>query len=349
MTDPVDLRLLAGRRTLVRVTEDFPMLGCIAYGLIDRGWNLIQVRPTSLCPLSCIFCSTDAGPRSRRRQAEYLVVSLDALVEKFEEVVRLKGPRGIEAHIDTVGDPLTHPKIVDLVQMLRDIPGVEVISMQTHGFLLSERLIDELDSAGLSRINLSIDALDPDLARLLAGTPEYDVRRILRLAEYIVKNTRIDLLIAPVWVPGYNDSEIPKIIEFALKIGAGKRWPPLGIQKWIAHKRGRKPRGVKEMPWSEFYARLREWERKYRVKLVLTPEDFGMHRRPQVRVPFRLGETVEARVIAPGWLKGEALAVSRGWAVTIVGVPRVEELLDQRVMVKIIKIKDTIVLGRLAV
>ena len=153
------------RRILVKVDETFPLMGCIAYGLIDRGWNLIQVRPTSLCVLNCIYCSVDAGPFSRTRQAEYIVVNPELIVEKFLEIAKFKGQRKLEAHIDTVGDPLTYPKIVDLIQMLGDIPGVEVISMQTHGVLLKEKLIDELNDAGLSRINLSIDSMDPQKAK----------------------------------------------------------------------------------------------------------------------------------------------------------------------------------------
>ena len=246
----------AGGRPIIRVTYEsgIPLIGCIAFGLIDRGTNTIQVRPTSLCPLSCIFCSTDAGPRSRRRQAEY-IVELEYLVDGFRKLVKFKGEYGIEAHIDTVGDPLTYPKIADLVQELRDTKGVEVISMQTHGYLLDEKIINDLSDAGLDRINLSIDALDPELARYISGTPTYNVERIMELAEYITKNTNIDLLIAPVWVLGINDEEIPKIIEFALRIGAGKKWPALGIQKYIPHKRGRKPKGVKPMTWREFYQR----------------------------------------------------------------------------------------------
>ena len=58
-----------GKRPLIRVTYEsgIPLIGCIAFGLIDRGTNLIQIRPFTGCPLSCIFCSVDAGPRSRNR------------------------------------------------------------------------------------------------------------------------------------------------------------------------------------------------------------------------------------------------------------------------------------------
>ena len=337
-------------RKILRISSDseIPLIGCIAFGLIDRGTNLIQVRPITTCPLSCIFCSTDAGPHSRNRQTEYVIDDLDYIVEEFRKIVAFKGPKHIEAHIDTVGDPLTYPKLVDLVQELATTPGVEVISLQTHGVLLTEKLVEELDSAGLSRINLSIDALDPELAKFLSNTPSYDVEKIVRIAEYIAKSTNIDLLIAPVWVPGLNDKEIPKIIELALKIGAGKKWPPLGIQKYIPHKRGRKPRNIKPMSWSEFYRRLQILEKRYDVKLILRPSDFGIHKRKSIKAPFKIGEIVRAKVVAPGWLKNEIIATARGFCITVVRASLEQFPIGTEVFVRILKTKHNILIGRIA-
>lgn len=296
-------------RELFEVSDPLPLLGCIAFGLIDRGTNVIQVRPITTCPLSCIFCSTDAGPRSRHRRTEY-IVPLEYLVEWFEKVVAFKGRYGIEAHIDTVGDPITYPKIADLVSSLSQVEGVRVVSMQTHGSTLTEKLLDELSDAGLTRINFSIDALDPDLAKKLSGTRWYDPERIINLMHHVVSNTKIDLLVAPVWIPGLNDSEIPKIIKLAKELGAGKKYPALGIQKYLVHKRGRKVKGVKLISWRKFYSQLRRWEEDFGVKLVLSPEDFGTHKRPKLPIPYKRFEVIRVEVVGPGWLKGEALAVT---------------------------------------
>lgn len=294
---------------LVKIDESTPLIGCIAFGLIDRGTNLIQVRPISTCPLSCIFCSTNAGPKSSIRQTEY-IVALDHMVEDFRRLVRFKGERAIEAHIDTVGDPLTYPRIIELVHGLHQTRGVKTVSMQTHAALLNEKLLDRLSSAGLSRINLSIDALNPKLARKLADTEWYDVNRITDLTGYIIENTSIDLLLSPVWVPNINNQEIPRIIDLASKIEAGKRSPSLGIQKYEVHKHGRKVKGVKALRWKQFYTQLRTWERLHKIKLVLRPEDFGIHRRRMLPILYRKLEKVKLHVIAPGWLRREKLAVT---------------------------------------
>ena len=294
---------------LVKIDESIPLIGCIAFGLIDRGTNVIQVRPISTCPLSCIFCSTNAGPRSRIRQTEY-IVALDHIVEEFRKLVRFKGERAIEAHIDTVGDPLTYLDIIELVHELNQTRGVKTVSMQTHGTLLNEKLLDRFSSAGLSRINLSVDALDSKLAKKLADTEWYEVKRVIDLTRYIIENTSMGLLLSPVWVPNINDQEILRIIDLASKIGAGKRSPPLGIQKYEVHKHGRKVKGVKALRWRQFYAQLRVWERLYRIRLVLRPEDFEIHRRLMLPSLYRKLEKVKLRVIALGWLRREKLAVT---------------------------------------
>jgi uncharacterized Fe-S cluster-containing radical SAM superfamily enzyme len=295
--------------TLVKIDESIPLFGCISFGLIDRGTNVIQVRPISTCPLSCVFCATNAGPKSRIRQAEY-IVALDHLVEEFRILVRFKGERAIEAHIDTVGDPLTYPHVIELVHELHQTRGVNIVSMQTHGALLNEKLLDRLSSAGLSRINLSIDALDFKLAKKLADTESFDTKRITDLTKYIANNTSIDLLLSPVWVPNVNDQEIPGIIDLASKIGAGKRSPPLGIQKYNVHKHGRKVKRIKALRWKQFYAKLRTWEKLSKIKLVLRPEDFGIHKRLMLPIPYRKLEKVKLRVVASGWLRREKLAAT---------------------------------------
>lgn len=331
-------------RRVFEVKPPIPLLGHVAFGLIDRGTNLLQVRPASACPLSCIFCSVDAGPRSRRRATEY-VVDLNYLLAWFEWAVKKKGLDRVHAYIDAAGDPLTYPRIVELVARLRELPYVETIAMETHGALLTEKLAEELDEAGLDRLNLSLDALDPELARFLSGTPWFDVTKVVRVAEYIASSLRMDLLIAPVWVPGINDAEIPRIVEWALRIGAGKRWPPLGIQKYEAHKYGRKPKGVKPMRWGEFYSALRRWEEEYGVKLVLTPQDFGIVRAKRIPLVFKRFERVRAEVVGPGWFKGQWLAAARGRVITLVGVEG-EPPVKKVVSAVMLRVKDNIYVAR---
>ncbi len=332
-------------RHYLRIKDNIPLIGHLAFGLVDRGTNLIQIRPASLCPLSCIFCSVDAGPMSRTRQTEF-EVDLEYLLAWLDSLVYAKGLDKIHAYIDAVGDPLIYPKIIELVRRLRKKRYVETIALETHGALLSREIAEKLDDAGLDRLNLSLDALNPAIARKLSGTPWFKVENIISIANFICSSLRMDLLIAPVWIPGLNDEEIPRLIEFALKIGAGKKWPPLGIQKYEVHKYGRKPRGVKPMRWRDFYDQLRIWEREYNVKLILKPEDFGIKKTPRLPYAFRKYEKVGVRIVGPGWLRNQWLGVARNRVITVVGVEGSPPV-GAKVPVKILRVKDNIYMGEI--
>ena len=303
------MKLKLQGRPLIRIgyDVDLPLIGSIAFGLIDRGTNIIQVRPISYCILNCIFCSTDAGPYSRWRKAEYYVAH-DLIIEWFKAIAKFKG-KGLEAHIDTVGDPILYDKLPDLIHDLKSIPEVKIVSMQTHGATLTYKLADRLATAGLDRINLSIDTLDSEKARHLQGVPYYDVKKVMEITEYIVKNTNTDVLLAPLLLPGVNDDDIPKIIEWGLRIGVGKRFPPFGIQLFLRHKHGRKPPDIRRMSWAEFYSRLKFLESKYGVKLIVREEDFGIERRPLIPISYKIGERIKVKILAPGWLRNEWIAI----------------------------------------
>ncbi len=326
------------KRNLVYVTKEsgIPLLGHAAFGLIDRGTNLIQVRAVTGCNLNCIFCSVDEGRRSRTRVTDY-IVEPDYLVEEFRKVAEFKGD-GVEAHIDGQGEPLLYPYMDELLRGLRETKEVRVISMQTNGILLNEKKIEAWEGL-LDRINLSLSTLDERKAELIYGC-RYPLKRVIEVAKAIAESD-IDLLIAPVWLPGVNDEDMEKLIEFALEIGAGKRWPPLGIQKYIPYKFGRKPK-VDVMSFREFYDRLRRLEEEYGVKLVLSPKDFGIERRPRIPHPIKKGDVFKARIVEEGRLKGEKLVVVKGRVVTVLTDRRVGDW----VRFQIVRDHDGIFLGK---
>ncbi|MDD1655271.1 MAG: radical SAM protein [Methanomicrobiales archaeon] len=303
--------------TLFPITREtgIPLVGSVAFGIIDRGTSLLQVRPSCGCNLDCPFCSVDAGPSSRTRVTGYRV-DRAYLVDCVRKAVAFKGD-GVECHIDSPGEPMIYPEIAPLVADLRTVPGVSVISMQSNGTLLTPDRIRRLEEAGLDRINLSLHALDPGLARSLAGVGWYDVEKVAAMARAVAES-RIDLLIAPVYLPGINDAEIPKLIRFARETGAGKRWPPLGIQKFERYRLGRTPSEIRPQSWNQFYRKsLAGWEGESGMRLRITPADFGTERRPMFPRPFRKGEKATLEIRGPGWMAGERIAVGRGRSVSV--------------------------------
>jgi hypothetical protein len=326
----------------VRITagSDIPLVGSLYFGVIDRGTSLLQVRPSCGCNLNCPFCSVDAGPASKTRATSY-EVELEYLLTAVEEIAPFKGT-GVECHIDSPGEPLMYARLPDLVAALKAIDAVSTVSLQTNGTLLEEKKIEALASAGLDRVNLSLHALDPALARELAGVDWFDIGKVTDAARAVAQSS-MDLLIAPVYMPGINDAEIPKLIQFARECGAGKRFPPLGIQKFERYKYGRTPKGVKVQSWWQFFNRsIKEWEKASGLSLRLDPErDFGTVRRPFLPLVFRKGEKATVEIKAPGWIHGEQLGIARNRVVSVFGCDKT----SGQVRVKIVATKNNIYVG----
>ena len=316
------------KRRMYYITKEsgIPLIGHTAFGLIDRGTNLIQVRPCSGCNLNCIFCSVDEGI-SKTRVTDYMV-DPDYILEEFEKLAEFKRRHckgvKIEAHIDGQGEPFIYPYMIDLIKRLKDI--ADIVSVQTNGTLLDERKINELEGY-LDRINLSINSLDGKKAKLLAGRADYDVDHVKSIAKEIA-DSEIDLLIAPVWVPKYNDEDIMEILEFGKRIGAGRIWKPFGVQKYIKYRFGRHPKGAKIMSFRDFYSRLREIDRN----LILSPRDFGIVKCKSLPKRFKIGERVKLRLEMYGRIKGEMIGIARDRVIQVVDTnKKIGEVVNVRI------------------
>ncbi|MEM4792615.1 MAG: radical SAM protein [Pyrobaculum sp.] len=340
-------------RPIYKIGPETPLVGALAFGIVDRGTNVVEVRPTSLCALNCIFCSVNAGPASRTRWAEY-VVEPEPLVAALEEVVKYKGVDDAEVHIDGMGDPGHYPHLAELVRGAKTIKGVAVVSMQTRLYMLDEDKIRELASAGLDRLNVSIDALDPSLAKRLAGAEWYDVERVLDLVKRALE-AGINVVISPVWVPGWNDGELPKIVKWAYDNGVGRGLlTPVLIQKYIPHKRGRRVK-TRPMGWGEFWKRLRVMEKELGVRLVPGRGEYNIHKAPELPKPHAVGEVVAVEIVGRGVFRGEMLATPlkrRGTAVwdrvltVAYGKAASDELVGSRARVRVIENRHNIYIAK---
>ncbi|WP_456416729.1 radical SAM protein [Methanocaldococcus sp.] len=351
------------KRRTIYINEPIPLIGHTAFGLIERGRNIIQVRGHCGCNLNCIFCSVDEGEFSKTRKNDYYV-DLEYLIENYKKIVEFKENKFIEAHLDGQGEPSLYYPLVDLVQELSEInkKGNGIVSMQTNGTTLTYKLIDELEEAGLHRINLSINALDKNMAKMLSGRKDYKIEKILDIAEYI-KNSKIHLLIAPLLLPNINDEEFKRVIDYAVELEqkipqniinpiTGKKDPILGCQLCRVYQFGRRPKKMKVWDFEKFYNLLRKYELEYakkgiNVKLILTPKDFGTHKRKRLSYPFKVGEIIKANVVLDGRIKGEVLGVSKNRVIQIINVKNEQSLIGKNVKVRILRNKDNIIVGEL--
>lgn len=295
---------------LIKISREtgIPLIGAINFGVIDRGTNLIQVRGTTVCNFRCTYCSTNANNSSVH--PVNFEVDPSYLVDTVKEVIGYKN-EPVECNIDSVGEPAAYTHLVELVSGLRNLPNVSRISMQTNGSLLASDKIRELEAAGLDQINLSINGLSPAIAKSLSGTNFYSLDRILETAKNI-SSSKITLLLAPVWIPGINDEEIPKVIKLAKELNA-----KVGIQKYEEYKYSRKVKGAKAINYWKFYRQLKEWEKEFGVKLLCNKQDFGIHKSPRLPVVAEEGDKLHLKIISPGWWKGQKLAAYKGRCITI--------------------------------
>lgn len=125
-----------------------------------RTVDYLRLSVTDRCNFRCVYCMPPEGvefkPHDEILSYEDMAFFVGVAVELGVSKVRLTG-----------GEPLVRKGLADLVRLLRAIEGVDDVSLTTNGTLLPQ-FAPELKAAGLSRVNISLDSLDPERYRLLS-------------------------------------------------------------------------------------------------------------------------------------------------------------------------------------
>ena len=117
-----------------------------------RQLNYLRVSVTDRCNLRCVYCMPEDMKFQPLRE---LMTDQELLT-----LVRIMAELGVNKIRLTGGEPAVRPNLVELVRAINQIPGIQEISMTTNGLLLPQ-LAEPLARAGLDRVNISIDTLDP--------------------------------------------------------------------------------------------------------------------------------------------------------------------------------------------
>jgi len=139
------------------------------YDSFKRRINYLRISVTDRCNLRCQYCMPEEGiPKiSHESMLSY---------EEITGIVKIAVEQGINKVRLTGGEPLVRKGIEDLVGMLAGIEGVEDLAMTTNGILLN-RYAEKLKKAGLQRVNVSLDTLDPEKYRIV--TRNGDLNQVL--------------------------------------------------------------------------------------------------------------------------------------------------------------------------
>ncbi len=171
---------------------------------LDRFGRIIHYLRISLtdhCNLRCVYCMPEEmtfRPSAELMQDEEVIT-----------LVRLFASLGFDKFRLTGGEPTVRAHIVDMVREISSMHGVRFLSMTTNGVLLS-RLARPLAEAGLQRVNISIDTLNPDkFKRLTRWGSVADVWNGIRAAEEAgLKPIKLNAVV----VRGYNE---PDVVDLA--------------------------------------------------------------------------------------------------------------------------------------
>lgn len=192
----------------------------------NRPISYLRISVTDRCNLRCVYCMPPEGVP--------WVPHEDILTYgEIETVVRAAAELDISKVRLTGGEPLVRLDIVKLVRMLARIPGVDDLAMTTNGLLLS-RYASSLAEAGLHRVNISLDSLQPQrFRRITRGGPLEDVLEGMEAARRAgLEPIKINTVV----IRGMNDDEVVDLACKTMEAGWNLRFielMPVGNGGWL--------------------------------------------------------------------------------------------------------------------
>lgn len=183
----------------------------------DRLGRLIRdlrISVTDRCNYRCNYCMP---------YDEYVWIEREAVLS-FEEITRLARvfiDLGVEKIRLTGGEPLVRNGLETLIAQLRNLPGLKDLALTTNGSLLAEKA-ESLKSAGLGRINVSLDTLREDRFREL--TQRGELNHVLDGVRVAKEAGLGPIKINAVVMKGFNDDEILDLVDYGRDNGLEMRF-----------------------------------------------------------------------------------------------------------------------------
>lgn len=184
------------------------------YDSYNREINYLRISVTDRCNLACRYCMPERMPGSAGRGG---ILDFD----EIESVVQTLAPLGISKIRLTGGEPLVRKGVDMLIGRISSIKGIREIAMTTNGHLLSA-MATRLASAGLNRVNVSLDTMDPERYREI--TRGGDIRRVRRGIDAALAAGLDPVKINCVLTPETTAGEIRDLKEFGRSAGVEVRF-----------------------------------------------------------------------------------------------------------------------------
>ncbi|MDQ6992877.1 MAG: GTP 3',8-cyclase MoaA [Mariprofundus sp.] len=199
----------------------------------DRQLSYLRISVTDRCNMRCDYCRPEADLYQAESHAQVM------RYEEIERIVRLAAEMGVNKVRITGGEPLVRRDLVKLIKMIAAVPGIDDLSMTTNATLL-KKYAKELADAGLKRINISMDSLNPLRFRKLTGGELAPVLAGIDAAmEAGIEPIKINTVLLRGINAGGEHCEVAELIDFALSKQATIRFIELMPMKqgmaWEKH------------------------------------------------------------------------------------------------------------------
>ena len=171
-----------------------------------RRVNYLRISLTDACNLRCVYCMPEDMTFRPRHE-----LMTD---EEILYLVRVGASLGVNKIRLTGGEPSIRPHVVELVREMARVPGIKDLAMTTNGLLL-DKLAAPLAEAGLKRVNISIDTLDPKKFRHITRWGDIDdVWRGIRASEAAgLKPLKLNAVV----VRHFNDEDMIDLARLTLE------------------------------------------------------------------------------------------------------------------------------------
>ncbi len=200
----------------------------------NRTIDYLRVSVTDRCNLRCVYCMPEKAPvysASENRLTD----------EELLKILRAAASLGVERIKITGGEPLLRPKLPELIASIHAVPGILEVTLTTNGLFL-EKQLEDLVKAGIRAVNISLDALDPELYRAMTRGAEPEPV-LLAVDKALEMGLKVKINCLP--IKGMNEGELAAIAGLArskplsvrfielMPLGFGRGYEPVPTQEVI--------------------------------------------------------------------------------------------------------------------
>lgn len=204
----------------------------VAKDAFDRELHDLRVSVTDRCNFRCVYCM----PKEIFGRGYKFLAKKELLTfEEIEQIVRVFASLGVRKIRLTGGEPLVRSELESLIEKIAKVQGIQDVSLTTNAALLSPKRAASLRSAGLNRVNISLDAIDDETFMAVndVGIPVQKVLDGISAASeagfesvkvnMVVKRGLNEHSVLPMAKYFHGTGQILRFIEF-MDVGNTNRW-----------------------------------------------------------------------------------------------------------------------------